>query len=242
MSQHNSCQQQLEQLQKEFDEFAYLVSHDLKAPVRAISNLSHWIEEDLADNLCGDVKENMKLLRSRANRLEHMIESLLLYSRISRYDLDVEPTNTEELVRNAAAKFDSRVVLHLPQPLPELITYKQKLSEVFFHLIANSATFSNKPHTNITVTCHHADNKYYEFVVKDDGNGVPENALDKIFNLFYTVSAKDTQETVGAGLAISKKIIQFVQGFIRAENNNENGLTIRFTWPKEIAATTISYQ
>ena len=229
-------------MQKDFEEFAYIVSHDFKAPIRAISNLSHWIEEDLGDNLGSDVQENVNLLRNRAQRLERMIDALLQYSRVARYSLETMLTDTNQVVQSAAAKFEGKVNLQLPQPLPAFVTYRDKLYEVFLSLISNSATFSEKTLTTVTVSCHSTDSEYYEFVVADNGAGVPESALDKIFNLFYTVSAKDNQDTVGAGLAISKKIIQFVQGNIRAENNDENGLTIRFTWPKTIKATTTSYK
>lgn len=235
-----NCPEQLEQLKKEFDEFAYIVSHDFKAPIRAISNLSSWIEEDLGDNTNEDVIENIRLLRNRASRLEHMIEALLRYSRVGRHDIEQEQTDTNELIRSLAKEFDGKVNVQATGKLPEFYTYNKKLHDVFRNLVANTATFSKKEHSSVLITCNSNDPEFYEFSVADNGQGVPAGALDKIFDLYYTVSAKDTHDTVGAGLAISKKIIQFVQGSIRAEHNNENGLTVRFTWPKHVSATNIS--
>ncbi|MDX5422352.1 MAG: HAMP domain-containing histidine kinase [Hymenobacteraceae bacterium] len=230
-----SPQDQLEQLQQEFEEFAYIVSHDLKAPIRAISNLSSWIEEDLAEGATGDVEHNMQLLRNRTQRLERMIDALLQYSRVTRQHLEVEPTDVNELVKEvmASALTDSNMTLHVPSPLPVLHTYKAKLAQVFGHLLQNSANFCGGQPVEVTVTAQDAGD-FYLFRVQDTAGGVPEEALGKIFSLFYTVAPKDAVNTAGAGLAITKKIIQFTGGSITAEPHIPKGLVIRFTWPKTI--------
>lgn len=238
MVQEQSCTEQLDQLKKEFDEFAYIVSHDFKAPIRAISNLSSWIEEDLGENASEDILENMRLLRNRATRLEHMIEALLRYSRVSRFDLVPTQTDANNLVSKIAAGLPPHVQVNVPTPLPSFYTYSNKLQDVLHHLMVNAATFSNSEQPVITVICTDMNPDYYEFAVSDNGVGVPADVLDKIFNLFYTVSSKDLYDTVGAGLAISKKIVQFVQGSIHAEQNAGHGLKVKFTWPKTINATT----
>ncbi|MCC9137765.1 ATP-binding protein [Pontibacter silvestris] len=232
MQQADTTKEQLEQLKQEFEEFAYIVSHDLKAPVRAIANLSHWIEEDLGDNISEDVRQNMDLMRNRANRIERMIEALLKYSRVNRQDLDIALTNVNELLKavQEALGSEKSLVLHVSQSLPTFDTYKTKLYQVFTNLLQNTVSFSPKPVVNVTVEFSKKGTDY-EFVVSDDGIGIPEEALDKVFKLFYTVSPKDSVDTVGAGLAITKKIVQFVNGKVEAEQNSPHGTTIRFTWP-----------
>jgi light-regulated signal transduction histidine kinase (bacteriophytochrome) len=232
MSPNDSYKQQLEQLREDYEEFIYIVSHDFKAPIRSISNLSQWIEEDLGDNLTADVSHNFQLLRNRAKRLERMLDSLLIYSRVSSNDNSLAETNVEELITEVAATLKCGINLIIPQPLPVFTTYRYKLKQVLYNLISNSVTFNTNKVASVTITCTEADDNFYEFRIADNGEGVHESAFDKIFTLFYTISSKDTLDTVGAGLAISKKIIQFVQGNISAEHNHKNGLTIRFTWPK----------
>lgn len=226
-----SCPEQLAQLQKEFDEFAYIVSHDLKAPVRAISNLSSWIEEDLGSDLAPDVKQNIDLLRNRTTRMERMIEALLQYSRVTRMELEVVVTDLTRLLQELQDELPAHVQLELPTSLPVLLTYKAKLRQVLRSLLQNAATFTDKDYPTIVVRVQEQAQQLV-FEVEDDGCGIPEEALGSVFNLFYTVSPKDSVDTIGAGLAISKKIVQFAGGTIKAETNAHKGTTVRFTWPK----------
>ncbi len=229
------CHKQLEQLKQDFEEFAYIVSHDLKAPVRAITNLTSWIEEDLGDNVAEDVKQNMDLLRNRASRMERMIEAMLQYSRVGRYDFETGTIDVNVLLQQLSEQLTAPkpLQLHIPEPLPVLQTYTAKLQAVFEQLLLNAITFNQQAEASVTVTAVQTGS-YYTFTVADNGPGVPEQALEKIFTLFYTVAPKDSVDTVGAGLAITKKIIQFVGGTIEAELNKEGGLSIRFTWPEKV--------
>ncbi|WP_439883128.1 sensor histidine kinase [Pontibacter sp. MBLB2868] len=227
------CQEKLQQSQQDMEEFACIVSHDLKAPIRAITNLSSWIEEDLGEEISEDVKQNMGLLRNRSNRLEKMIEALLLYSRVSRHDLGTGTVDLEDMLGKLAQQYPTQLVLELEAPLPVFQTYAIKLGQVFENIISNSVKFSTVTPAVVKVSCNPVNEDFYEFKVSDNGPGIPQEVLGKIFNLFYTVSSKDTFDSVGAGLAITKKIVNFAGGSIyAASNNNESGLTVCFTWPK----------
>lgn len=218
--------------QQELEEFAYIVSHDLKAPVRAISNLSVWIEEDLGENLDPDVKQNMDLLRNRASRLERMIEGLLEYSRSTRMNMSVGPTDVQALLQEVAEELPNLIQLQLPEQLPVFSTYKAKLKQVFQAILCNSLMFSPTPAPIVQVQVQEQDD-YFLFNLADNSGGMPEEALTKIFTLFYTVSPKDLVDTLGMGLAITKKIVQFAGGSISAHLNEMGGTTICFTWPKK---------
>lgn len=234
-----ACQEQLAALRKEFDEFSYIVSHDLKAPVRAIGNLSAWIEEDLGESVPEEVLQNMNLLRNRANRLELMIDALLKYSRVSTYQLDLEETDVKRLIEAArdVSKASQAILVQTPDSLPVFVTYKEKLGYVFSQLIQNAAFFGVDEKLAIAVSVKD-EKDFYTFEVADNGGGVPDEAIDKIFKLFYTVAPKDTVNTVGAGLTIARRITQSVGGEMRARNNTLGGLSICFTWPKEIKFDT----
>ncbi|GAB3817268.1 hypothetical protein GCM10028895_13230 [Pontibacter rugosus] len=199
-----SCKEQLEQLKKEFDEFAYIVSHDLKAPVRAVTNLSTWIEEDLGDDLAPDIKHNMDLLRSRASRLERMIEGLLTFSRSTRLELEVGLTDVSALLQEVKQSISPHITLHVPESICNVLTYKAKLREVLTHVLQNAVAFNDKAQPEIVVTLSEQEHMLL-FSISDNGIGIPEEALQKVFTLFYTVAPKDSVDTIGTGLAISKK-------------------------------------
>ena len=117
------CQDKLKQAKRDFDEFVYLVSHDLKAPIRAITNLAGWIEEDLGNEIPADVKHNMQLLRDRSHRLEKMLEAILLLSRIPRTDLEIKAIAISDFIQNISAAFEDENIKiknesDLPSPAP----------------------------------------------------------------------------------------------------------------------------
>ncbi|MCC9167277.1 sensor histidine kinase [Pontibacter harenae] len=230
-----SPEDELAQLKQDFEEFAYIVSHDLKAPVRAINNLSMWIEEDLGDQIPEDVQQNMQLLRNRAMRMERMIEALLQFSRVNRSELEINKVDTAVLLQEVKAKLPKpdAVALEVLPSLPTFKTYGAKLERVFTHIISNAYTFAQKPVTTIQVAVKEEEG-FYRFSFADNAQGMPAEALKKIFKLFYTVAPKDTVDTCGAGLAITKKIVQFVGGKIEAMQNQMGGTTLTFTWPKAL--------
>jgi len=234
-SSKKQCIDQLADLRNEFNEFSYIVSHDLKAPVRAISNLSTWIEEDLGEAVPADVQQNMNLLRSRTSRLELMIDALLKYSRVSLNQLNLDETNVQDIIDTAHQSIAGIQPVHLtvPVPLPVFHTYKEQLSFILTEILHNTAYFGKNEKLTLTVTTreHH---DHVQFELADNGGGVPEDALDKLFRLFYTVAPKDVVETTGAGLTIIKKMVQVAGGEVEAMNNDTGGLTIRFSWPKEM--------
>ncbi|MGV3539555.1 MAG: sensor histidine kinase [Rufibacter sp.] len=229
---NRSCQQQLEQLQREFDEFAYIVSHDLKAPLRAICNLSGWISEDLGEDLDPGTKHNIALLQNRAERMERMITALLQYSRIGRHDMEVRQVDVAALVDKVASPFIEANNLELhTSPLPNLTTYQAKLETVFAHLLQNAVQHNQqeKPEVWITAT---EQNDFILFSVKDNGTGISEDARDKIFKMFFTAQPKDKHESLGTGLTIAKKIVQYVGGTINVESTLGKGTAITFSWPR----------
>ena len=229
------CENRLRNLNAEYEEFAYIVSHDLKAPVRAISNLLTWLEDDLEGNLPGDSKENFGLVKNRLGRLDKMIQSLLDFSRVPRLHLETRRIDLAQELKWLPEQLpkDKALKLEISGQIPVLETFAEKLIYVLKELLQNAFFFNDKPAVEITVNLEDTPENVM-ITITDNGPGVPESSLNKIFVMFYTVQPKDRLETTGAGLAIVNKIVTFAGGKIKAENNPAGGLKISITWPKSL--------
>ena len=218
---------------QELDSFVHTVSHDLKAPLRAVSNLSQWIEDDLEDRLPPDNQQQFQLLRTRVKRMESMIDSLLLYARAGRQEAQIETFDLAKLLSEIIDSFapPEGFRIDIQPPLPTLTTKRVFLSQVLTNLISNAI----KHHTSVTGhlqiwAIEHPD--YHEFIIKDDGSGIaPENHA-KVFEIFQTLKVKDNSDSTGIGLAIVKKIVETEQGTIKLESSLGQGTTFYVTWPK----------
>ncbi|MEP0880215.1 PAS domain-containing protein [Trichocoleus sp. ST-U3] len=224
----------LEKRNAELDHFAYIVSHDLKAPLRAIANLSTWIEEDLLDFLNPETQQNMNLLRGRVHRMEALINGLLQYSRVGRVKTFVDLVDVDTLlaeVINTLAPPPTFAITIQPG-MPTFHTERLPLEQVFANLLSNS--FKHHPRLDGSATISVQDKEtFYEFAVADDGCGIAPEYHEKIFVMFQTLEARDKVENTGVGLAIVKKIIENKGGTIRLESQVNQGSTFYFTWPKQ---------
>jgi light-regulated signal transduction histidine kinase (bacteriophytochrome) len=223
----------VESRNRELDEFTYVVSHDLKAPLRAISNLSEWLEEDLQDKLDEETSNNITLLRSRVERMNQFIDGLLRYSRAGRIDVDKTIVNVGELLEKIIDSISPppNFAIAIGENMPTLITESLLLEQVFSNLISNGIKHNEKEKGNIEISVRELD-EYYEFAVTDDGVGIAPTDREKIFVIFQTLTARDTKENTGIGLSIVKKIIENQDGKIWLESELGQGSTFYFTWHK----------
>lgn len=233
----NNCEEELEALKKEYEEFVYIVSHDIKTPMRAIINITTWIEDDLGTNVDQDILDNFSLLKNRVGRLENMMNALLEISRLKTAKMELYEVNIPKLVNDCVEMLDnkSNVEFHMTYHLKEekCITLGKKLEKVVFSLLDNAIRFHDKEKKNVFVEVTENDTEY-EISIADDGPGIPEEVKDKIFSIFYTVSSKDVVDTTGAGLTISSKILNMVGGTLYYVPNINNGSLFKFNWPKVI--------
>lgn len=234
----NNCQQELIALKKEYEEFVYIVSHDIKTPMRAIVNIATWIEEDLGSTIDQDILNNFSLLKNRVERLENMMNALLEVSMLSRSKMELYEVNIPKLVNDCLEMLDnkSNVEFHMSYHIKDekCITLGKKLEKVLFSLLDNAIRFHDKEKKNITVEIIENETDYI-FSISDDGPGIPEEVRDKIFSIFYTVNSKDVVDTTGAGLTISNKIIKMVGGTLHYVPTIGNGSLFKFNWPKTIS-------
>jgi PAS domain S-box-containing protein len=233
----------LEKANKELDKFAYVVSHDLKAPLRAISNLSSWIEEDIGDRFTEDSAQHFTMLKGRIVRMESLINGILEYSRADRVKSPNVMVDVKALINEIFELIvqNSNVKIELPDNLPMINTERMKLQQVFLNLISNSIKYNDKENVLIKIACVE-EQEYYTFSVEDNGPGIEERYHEKVFIIFQTLQARDTFESTGVGLAIVKKIIDETGGEIWIES--ELGLFTRFLfrWPKKSSASFKSIQ
>ncbi len=222
----------LEKRNRELDQFTYVISHDLKAPLRAISNLSHWIEEDLNEQLSKENSEQMRLLRSRVQRMEDLINGLLQYSRIGRTENRYETIQVDRLLTEVIDSIapPEGCKIEIASEMPVISGEAVLLRQVFANLIGNAILHHHLKTGNIHVSSILKGN-FCEFAVKDDGPGIPPAFHEKIFVIFQTLQARDTFESTGIGLSIVKKIIESQGGRIWVESEAGSGATFRFTWP-----------
>jgi PAS domain S-box-containing protein len=223
----------LEKRSKELDEFAYITSHDLKAPLRAIANLSQWIEEDIAHQLDAENLHQLQLLRGRVYRLESLIEGLLQYSRAGRLKSDPQDVDVALLLKQVIDTLNppAQFRITIAPGMPTLLTQRLPLEQVFTHLIDNA--IKHHPLADGTVKIDvEEQSDAYEFRVVDDGLGIAPQFHERVFAIFQTLQAKDTRENTGLGLAIAKRIVEGKGGTIRLESQEGQGATFYFTWPK----------
>ncbi len=228
----------LERKNAELDQFAYITSHDLKAPLRGITNLSGWIEEDLEGSITPAVAGQLALLRGRVTRMEAMIEGILQFSRIGRTEVVSEAVDVKALLTDVIDLLDPplHVAVTMDPALPTLWGPRVRLQQVFQNLIGNALKYHDKPQGHVHVGAA-LRGGFWEFAVSDDGPGIAPRFHDKVWVIFQTLQARDRVESTGLGLALVRKIVEGQGGTVALESNEGAGATFRFTWPASLRGT-----
>jgi signal transduction histidine kinase len=223
----------LERSNAELDQFAYVASHDLKAPLRGIANLSTWIEEDLGPALTGTSRDHMALLRGRVKRMESLIDGILQYSRAGRVRTKPEAVDAGRLLREVvelvAPRPPAEVVL--PPELPAIFSERTPLQQVFMNLVGNALKHGGRPDVRVEVRCEDRGD-HLEFAVADNGPGIAREYHEKVWSIFQTLESRDKVESTGIGLSIVKKIVESRGGQVALDSAPGKGATFTFTWPK----------
>jgi light-regulated signal transduction histidine kinase (bacteriophytochrome) len=227
----------LEQSNRELDQFAYVASHDLKAPLRGIANLASWIEEDLGGEINEEIKQNLELLRGRVYRMEALIDGILAYSRIGRTAGKIESIEVRELLDDVIDLLapPAHVTITIGSDMPTLSTERLPLQQVFSNLISNAIKHHSGADVRIHITAAERGS-LYEFAVSDNGPGIAPEYHERIFGIFQTLASRDTVEGSGLGLALVKKIVEHHGGKIRLESAEGQGASFFFTWPGAMTA------
>jgi PAS domain S-box-containing protein len=218
---------------EELSNFAYVVSHDLKAPLRAIAALADWLATDYADRFDDEGREHMRLLISRAHRMGSLIDGILQYSRLGREGGTLRMVDVNAAVAEVVDLLapPPSIVVTVAPGLPRVWTEPTRIRQVFHNLVSNAIKYMDKPEGTVVVACSD-DDGYWRFAVADNGPGIEARHFERIFQLFQTLAPRDRVESTGVGLALVRKTVELLGGRVWVESEPGKGSTFYFTLPK----------
>ncbi len=227
---------ELESANEELRNFGYVVSHDLKAPLRAIGSLADWISTDYADKFDDEGKEHMRLLIGRVRRMDGLIDGILQYSRVGRVRETIVAVDLNQLVREVIDMLapPKNITISIGNSLPTVMTEPTRVQQLFQNLLSNAIKYMDKPDGEIRIACA-AEGRQWKFSIADNGPGIDQQHFEKIFQLFQTLAPRDRVESTGVGLALVKKIVEMYGGRIWLESALGRGSTFFFTLPQTVA-------
>ena len=222
----------LEKKNTELDQFAYVISHDLKAPLRAINTLSEWIVEDMPE-MPAEVESNFGLLQGRILRMENLINGILDYSRIGKISIERQLTDLKIMIHQIVETTvpTKGFEVYIADNIPKIKIARILFEQLFTNLIGNAVKYNDKPIGKIECLYDSLPG-FHQFTVKDNGPGIAEEYHEKVFKVFQTIEARDKKESTGVGLSIVQKIIEEKRGTIRIESEEGKWASFIFTIPK----------
>jgi signal transduction histidine kinase len=227
---------ELQQSNRDLDDFAYIASHDLKEPLRGIHNYSMFLLEDYGDRLDEDGRAKLETLMRLTRRMEVLIDSLLEFSRLGRADLAIDDVDLNatvaEVVDALAIHLEAeRAEVRVPRPLPTVRCDRVRVGEIFHNLIVNAVKYNESERKQVEIGW--LDEQPPVFYVRDNGIGIQEKHFESIFRIFKRLHAREKfGGGTGAGLTIVKKIIERHSGRIWVESTPGDGTTFYFTLAK----------
>ncbi len=224
---------ELENVNQELKDFAYIASHDLKAPLRAIKTLAEWISTDYADKLDADGKEQLKLLQSRVDRMHNLIDGILQYSRVGRVRDKIVDIDLNKLVPEIIDILapPAHISITAEGELPNIKCEETRITQIFQNLLSNAIKYTDKPQGIIKIACCQ-EGEFWKFSVADNGPGIEKQHWERIFKIFQTLAPRDEYESTGIGLTVVKKIIELYGGRIWLDSEVGKGTTFFFTLPR----------
>jgi len=237
LTRRRRIEEQLAQSNAELERFSYSVSHDLRAPLRAINGYAQAVLEDYAAALDAEGQRFLGIIRDSAKRGGELIDALLNFSRLGRQTLSMEPVDLTELARAVVDELrrstDVEGMDVIVDPLQPTRGDRTLLRQVLANLIGNAFKFSRgRPHPQIEIGARR-EGQAVVYFVRDNGVGFDMRYADKLFGVFQRLHRADEFEGTGVGLALAQRIIQRHGGRIWADGKVDGGATFFFTLPAE---------
>ena len=226
--------EKVDNINKELKDFASIVSHDLKAPLRGIKSLATWILDDCSDKIGKQGKEQMNLLLGRVERMYNLIDGVLQYSRAGRTEEKIVQVNLNDFVPEAIDMLvaPEKISITIENEMPVIECAETHVMQLFQNLLSNAIKYMDKPKGQIKIGCVE-EGGFWKFSIADNGPGIEEKHFEKIFKMFQALSVSEDFEGTGVGLTISKKIVELYGGNIWVESKLGKGSTFFFTLPKQ---------
>ncbi|WP_055447647.1 sensor histidine kinase [Lacinutrix mariniflava] len=234
--QKQSMLNELAHQNQELSDYAHMVSHDLKSPLRSIDALTTWLSEDYKDAFDDDGKNTLSLIRDNVEKMDTLINGILEYSTIGKDQVEIYNVDVNGLIENILNS------MHIPKNisitkinLPIIKGDKYRLQQLFQNLISNAIKYNNKEKGTIEIVAQDQQ-EYWQFYIRDNGKGIEETYFNKIFKTF--IKLENSPESTGIGLSIVKKIVELYEGKIWLESQVNIGTTFYFTLKKNRDGTT----
>lgn len=228
----------LQAANEELRNFAYVVSHDLKAPLRGIGSLADWLASDYADKLDAQGREYLALMKNRASRMDALIDGILEYSRVGRVKETQVAVDLNALVADTVQMLapPPEVSVIVEGTLPTVLGERTRLQQLFQNLVSNAIKHRDKPEGRIVIASADAGD-FWQLSVADNGPGIDPRHHERVFQLFQVLTPRDQKESTGVGLALVKKIVELYGGRVWIDSRSGEGSTFFFTLPKAAPAT-----
>ncbi|WP_265110838.1 ATP-binding protein [Halosolutus halophilus] len=224
----------LEESNERLEQFAYAASHDLQEPLRMVSSYLQLIESRADDELTAETEEFLEFAVDGADRMRHMIDGLLAYSRVETQGEPLEPVDLTEVVADVQANLEMRLTesdayVEVDE-LPRVLGDENQLHQVFQNLLSNAIEYSGDEPPRVQISAER-NSSMWEVSVQDEGIGIEPDAQDRIFEVFQRLHSRDDHEGSGIGLALCERIIERHGGEIGVESEPGEGSTFSLTLP-----------
>lgn len=222
----------LERQNQELNDYAQMVSHDLKSPLQSIDALTTWIREDYSEALGEGGKEIVNLIRENVEKMDTLIQGILEYSTIGKGESKLYNVNLNTLIEDLIVTIDNPedIKISIPNKLPMIKGDQRRLDLLFYHLIHNAIKFNDKKENGLVEINFTDKRNFWEFSVKDNGKGIENQFFEKIFIAFQKL--ENDYKSTGIGLSIVKKIVEAYQGEIWLESVPNKQTIFYFTIKK----------
>lgn len=223
----------LAQANAELDEFASVASHDLKAPLRGIANLSEWLSESLAPKATEEERVQLSLIQNRAKRLGALVDGILIYARAGRLRGTKEKVDTRALVTEILELLGAthEPVIEVSARMPTLMIERVLIQQILMNLIGNAIKYTRRTDARIAIDCE-TTAEGWVFSVKDNGPGIASEHHAKIWEPFQRLQGRDVVEGTGIGLSVVRKIVESRGGTVSVVSAPGEGATFMVRWPK----------
>ena len=221
----------LEQSNKELNDFAHIVSHDLKSPLRSMNALINWMKEDYEDQLDEEAQVSFDSLLKKIEKMDSLIGGILQYSSIDNQKIEEKEIDLNKVIYDIIEMIfiPDSFIIKIEDKLPSIKGDKYRFQQLFQNLISNAIKYNDKEKGELCINCKAYDDHWY-FTFADNGPGIPKNYHKKIFEIFQTIG--NCEDSTGVGLSIVKKVVDMYGGTVNVTSAIGKGTTFSFTLKK----------